>query len=105
MPKIIALQSGMSTIAAMLRAKGYQIIDMYEARRPGSKVDAYLYTSYHPDVFSSSIGVLEYADVSLGYTSMSYDHHTSPVMMNVTGMTAEQAVSTLEHRLGHKDHH
>lgn len=105
MSKIIALQSGMSTIAAMLRGKGYQVVDMYEARRPGAKIDAYLYTSYHPDAFNSSIGLLDCADISVGYASISYDHHTSPMMMNVTGLTAEQAVSTLEHRLGHKEHH
>lgn len=105
MPKTIALQSGMSEVASMLRDKGYHVVDIYEAKRPGSKVDAYLYTSYHPDAFNSSLGILEYADISVGYTSISYDHHTSPVMMNITGMSPQQAVSTLEHRLGYKDRH
>jgi len=105
MPKTIALQSGMSEVASMLRDKGYQVIDIYEAKRPGAKVDAYLYTSYHPDAFNSSLGALEYADVMVGYTSMSYDHQTSPMMMNITGMSPQQTVSTLEQRLGYKDRH
>lgn len=105
MPKTIALQSGMSSIASLLRAKGYRVVDMYEAKRPGAKVDACLYTSYHPDAFNSSHGLLEFADMTVGYTSMDYDHHTSPVMFNVTGMSPEQAVITLENRLGHKDRH
>lgn len=105
MSKIIALQSHMGAIAGLLRDKGYRVIDKYEAQRPGSRVDAYLYTNYHPEAFNSLHSSLEYADVSVGYTSLSYDRHTTPLMLNISGMTPEQAVSTLEHRLGYKDRH
>jgi hypothetical protein len=105
MPKTVALQSSMHSIAQLLREKGYKVVDMYEAKRPGTKVDAYLYTSYHPDILNSYDNFVEDADISIGFISLDHDHRISPLMLNVTGLTAEQAVSTLEHRLGYRDRH
>ncbi|MCX7780550.1 MAG: YkuS family protein [Negativicutes bacterium] len=105
MPKTIALQSRMHNIAEILRIRGYMVVDMYAAKRPGAKIDAYLYTSYHPDIFTGYTNTAEAADITMGYASMDFDHRTSPLMLNVTGLTAEQAVNMLEHRLAHKERH
>ena len=105
MPKTIALQSGSQELAVLLREKGYKVVDMYEAKRPGLRIDAYLYTSYHPGIFSDFQSSVEEADITLGYISLEHHHDTSPLMLNITGMSASHALSTLEHRLTFRDQH
>ena len=105
MPKTIALQSGSQELAGLLREKGYKVVNMYEAKRPGARIDAYVYTSYHPAIFSDFQSSAEESDITLGYISMEHHHDTAPLMLNITGMSASQALSTLEHRLVFRDRH
>ncbi len=101
MPKTVALQSRMEHIANILKAKGYNVIDMYEASRPGIQVDAFLYTSNHPDILTSYNNLTETADISLGIGEPEADS-LATVMLNVTGLSASQAVAVLEHKLAYR---
>ena len=97
MPKVVALQAHMGTLAELLRRKGYTVIDLYEACRPGVKVDALLYTGYHPDMATSFSSVTETADITIGAGAS--ENHPAPVRVNITGLRPETALAALEERL------
>ena len=102
MPRTIALHSASGSAAALLRGAGYRIVDFSEAAKPGTKIDAYVYTAaYRPD----SISAAEAADISVGSAAAHPEQSGFPVMVNVAGLSAEQTLSTLQYRLGRKDHH
>ncbi|SDF64644.1 MBL fold metallo-hydrolase [Sporolituus thermophilus] len=99
MPKVVALQAHMGTLAELLRRKGYKVIDLYEAGRPGVKVDALLYTGYHPDITTTFNSLTETADITIG--TCAGESHPAPVRINITGLRPEAALAALEERLRH----
>ena len=104
MPKIVAIQPMNNELVDLLRHQGYIVIDMYQAHRQRENVDAYLYTTYHPDAFSTYHSVAEPADIILGNTE-----EVSPlpktVMLNITNMQPEQILMKLNQRLQEKHQH
>ncbi|MDT8899909.1 YkuS family protein [Anaeroselena agilis] len=97
MAKVVAVQSRMNDVARLLAKRGYKVVDMLEASRPGAHIDAFLYTSYHSDIVSSFDSATQTDNVTLG-GEPELDSATVP-MVNVVGMTPEQAVDILEERL------
>ena len=102
MPKTVALQSRMEHIAALLQARGYTVIDMYEASRPGTRVDAFLFTSNHPDILTSYNNLTSASDITIGNTAPS-DDELSTVMVNVTGLSPDEALAILEQKFSLKN--
>ncbi|MDR7866708.1 MAG: YkuS family protein [Sporomusaceae bacterium] len=98
MAKVVAVQSRMNDVARLLAKRGYKVVDMLEASRPGANVDAFLYTSYHSDIVSSFNSMTQADNVALSGMASELDSATIP-MLNVAGMTPEQAVDILEERL------
>lgn len=131
MPKVIALQSRLDDVARVLKKRGYKVIDWYEASQPDTKVDAFLYTSYHSDITSSYTSLTEGYAASLGDgrpdqnadISDAYDdlggslstafgsvrpklgRYPGAVMLNVVGMSPEEAADSLEERLEQSAHY
>ncbi|MBC8015457.1 MAG: hypothetical protein H7X79_06905 [Sporomusaceae bacterium] len=101
MAKTIALQSTNQTLINRLREQGYKVIDMYEAHRQRAIVDAYLYTSYHPDAFNSYYSVAETSDIMLGDTAEA-SQPSATIMLNITNLQPEEIVLKLERRLQQK---
>jgi len=101
MSKIIALQSTNQTLANALLEQGYEVLDMYEAHRQRAIVDAYLYTSYHPDAFISYHSVAETSDIMLGDTAETTQPSTT-IMLNITNLQPEEVLLKLEQRLQQK---
>jgi len=101
MPKIIALQSTNKALLNKLHEHGYKVVDMYEAHRQRALVDAYLYTTYHPDAFTVYNSLDETSDIILGDTaSISQPHNT--IMLNITHLQPEEVLLKLERRLQEK---
>lgn len=98
MPKVVSLSSHTGTLAQFLSRHGYKIVDHATAGRPGTKVDAVLYTAYRPDMISSHTSFTETADISLGNISHDPDSH-NPAMLNITGMGPAAVLDVLERRL------
>ena len=98
MGKTIALAFPAAHMESYLTAKGYKVIDLIEASRPGSHVDAVLYGAdpsesplrHHQLDAAGSVGCLEFDDI------------TEPVGIDVRGMRPEQTAETLELRLTHR---
>lgn len=99
MSKIIALQSRIGKLAKFLQEHGYTVIDMYEAKYPGQPVDAFLYTGYHPDMVPSPFSLAESADITLGNHHHEFQDHTTPLMLNITGLKSEQVLELLRRQL------
>lgn len=98
MPKIIALQPLNQQLASLLRHQGYTVIDMYQAHRQRETVDAYLYTTYHPDAFTTYHSVAEPADIILG-NAPEVNHLPNTIMLNITNMQPDQILMKLNRRL------
>lgn len=98
MDKVIAVQSSLEDVSRLLKQKGYQIIDVYQASKPGYKVDAFLYTSSHPDIVTSYNSLTETDKVAFN-TGVPQLNETSIIMLNVTGLLPEEVLSLLEERL------
>ena len=101
MAKTIALQSTNQTLISALEQRGYTVIDMYEAHRQRALVDAYLYTSYHPDAFTSYTSVAETSDIMLGDTVEASQPSTT-IMLNITNLQPYEVLLKLERRLQQK---
>lgn len=101
MPKTIALQSNNQTLINRLHEHGYKVIDMYEAHRQRAIVDAYLYTTYHPDAFTAYSSLAETSDIILGATSEMNQLPTT-IMLNITHLEPEEVLLKLERRLQEK---
>ena len=101
MAKTIALQSTNQTLINALLAQGYKVIDMYEAHRQRAIVDAYLYTNYHPDVFTSYYSVAETSDIMLGDTAET-NQPSATIMLNNNNLQPEEVLLKLERRLQQK---
>lgn len=102
MSKTIALQSANPKLLQMLLGQGYHVIDMYEAHRQRTFVDAYLYTRHHPDAFTSYDSVAEASDIMLGDTP-EFSPPAATVMLNITNLQPEEVLLKLERRLSQKD--
>lgn len=98
MAKVVAVQSRMEDVSRVLRKRGYTVVDMLEASRPGLHVDAFLFTSYHGDIVSSFDGLTQTDNVALDSTDPGLTSATT-AMVNVLGMSPEQAADVLEERL------
>lgn len=97
MSKIIALQSTNQSLALLLQEHGYQVIDMYEAHRQHSSIAAYLYTTYHPDAFTSHYSLAESVDNILGNIDES-SYFRNTLMLNISNLEPEQILMILERR-------
>jgi hypothetical protein len=104
MPKIIALQPNNQQLASLLRHQGYTVIDMYQAHSQRETVDAYLYTTYHPDAFTAYHSLSEPADIILGST-WETNHLPKTIMLNITNMQPEQILMKLNRRLEENHQH
>ena len=98
MPKIIALQSTDPTLRDLLHEQGYTVIDMYEAHRNRELVDAYLYTTYHPDALTAYHSVAEPTDIILENEG-DITPLPSTLMLNISDLQPEQVLLTLKRRL------
>lgn len=99
MPKIIALQTSSQILVDLLEEQGYTVIDMYQAHQQRELVDAYLYTTYHPDALTTYHSVAEPMDSILDTKEEMYP---LTLMMNITNLPPEQVLITLKRRL--QDH-
>lgn len=100
MSKILALQSPNGTLAKYLSDCGYKIVGYDSLCRPGIKVDAVLCTGYHPDMVTSPSSLTERVDISLGNIRHNFDDdHSSPMNVNITGMSPNQVSETLDRTL------
>jgi ABC-type molybdate transport system ATPase subunit len=93
----------MDNITKLLEKQGYHVVDMQEASKPGLKVDAFLFTSNHPDIVTSYNNLSNAADVSLALETPQQDSSVNTIMLNITGMSPQEAVQELEHRLAQKN--
>ncbi|EGO63970.1 hypothetical protein [Acetonema longum] len=99
MSRIIAVQSDLARTVTLLQQKGYKVIDMYEAQKPGASPAACLYTSYHPDRNSGYHNGRDLWDIQLGGSGASPEGLVSAISLNITGMSPEAAVAALEYQL------
>jgi len=87
----------MEDVARVLCSRGYKVVSMYEASNPDTQVNAFLYTSYHPDI-DTSFNNLSETDNIVFNQSLPHEE-SSVIMLNVTGLGPEEAVDILEERL------
>lgn len=98
MTKTIALQSANQTLANILTEQGYHVIDMYDAHHQRAIVDAYLYSTYHPDAFTTYHSLADTSDNILDDTIENNEPSTT-VMLNITNLQPEEVLMKLERRL------
>jgi len=101
MPKTIALQSTNQKLINLLQQQGYTVMDMYQAHRQRELVDAYLYTTYHPDALTSYYSSVEPWD-NISATTEEIFQSPTTLMLNITNLPPKQVLATLERRLQHK---
>ena len=101
MTKIIALQSNNPALLHKLQEHGYKVMDMYEAHHQRTIVDAYLYTTYHPDVFTTYNSLAEASDIILVDT-VEINQLPTTIMLNITHLEPEEVLLKLERRLQKK---
>jgi hypothetical protein len=95
--KIIVLQPNNPALAQLLKAQGYHVVDHYEARHISAPVDAYLYATYHPAAFISYYDAVDETN-SLVNEMDTLSYRPAGIILNISHLTAEQVVSTLERR-------
>jgi hypothetical protein len=98
MPKTIALQANSQELADLLKQQGYTVMDMYQAHQQRELVDAYLYTTYHPDALTTYYSVSVPMDSILDTAEEMYSFPDT-LMMNITNLPPEQVLITLKRRL------
>ncbi len=101
MAKTVALQHPAGKLAAVLTDKGYKVLALQEAVRFRVHVDALLYAGHRPETGAE---VPEAADMSVGhgYGWLADDALPGAVMLNITGLSPEEAAAELEIRLRHR---
>jgi hypothetical protein len=102
MPKTIALQSINQNLVNLLQQQGYTVMDMYQAHRQRELVDAYLYTTYHPDALTTYYSVAELCDRASANMEDSSPSLTT-LILNITDLPPEQVLAALERRLQHEE--
>lgn len=102
MVRVVALQSPEAKLAGILRDRGYQVIDLYQATHPRTRVDALLYSGHHPETVLSCHNSAEIADITLGNCATIPDDFPTTIMFNITGLNAEQAAEALDRRFRHR---
>ena len=98
MTKTIALQCTNHILANRLSEQGYHVIDMYEAHHQRAIVDAYLYTNYHPDAFTSYTSLADTSDLILTDT-VEVNQLPTTIMLNITHLEPEEVLLKLGRRL------
>jgi hypothetical protein len=98
MPKTIALQANSQELVDLLQQQGYTVVDMYQAHQQREAVDAYLYTTYHPDALTTYHSASDPLDSPLNITE-EIDSYPATLMMNISGLPPEQVLIRLKHRL------
>ena len=101
MAKTIALSSTTTLIAKLLKNRGYQVISLDETAKSRIPVDAILY-SQNPLEATYCHQPPETSDISLGGFEPQSDEINAIIMLNITGLSREQAISALEGRLRHR---
>jgi len=99
MPKIVALQYPASRLAGLLAQKGYRVVDLYEAFRLRTHVDAVLYSVRQPEAAPDYHGLSAAADISLGDYMAASDGLPGAVTLNIAGRSPEAVVEELGRRL------
>jgi hypothetical protein len=102
MPKTIALQSADQNLVDRLQQQGYIVMDMYQAHRQRELVDAYLYTTYHPDALTTYYSTAEPWD-SIFTNTEEIPQPPDTLMLNITNLLPEQVLLTLKRRLHHEE--
>ena len=102
MTKTIALQSNNQALVNILNEQGYKVIDMYEAHSQRAIVDAYLYTTYHPDAFTDYHNLADTTDIILGDPA-EINQSVNTIMLNIANLEPEQILMTLERRLQERE--
>lgn len=98
MPKTIALQSADQNLVDLLQQQGYIVMDMYQAHRQRELIDAYLYTTYHPDALTNYHSTTEPWD-SVSASSEEVSRSPATLMLNIANLPPEQILLTLKRRL------
>lgn len=99
MSKTIALAHYNPRLANELSAQGFRVVDSSHLGRPGQAADAYLYTSYHPDIDTGTGTQAEQADITVGNYHYTIADHPATMLLNITGLTTGQIADELRHRL------
>jgi hypothetical protein len=99
--KTVALQHPAGKLAAVLTAKGYKVLAFQEAVRFRVHVDAILYAGHRPETGAE---MPEAADMSVGHGHgwLADDALPGPVMLNIAGLSPEEAAAELAIRLHHR---
>lgn len=103
MPRIIALSQPDARLAAHLRERGYQVIDVAETCRQRIRVDAIMYSARHPGGISASNQTE--ADLSVGCACFNSGDPFDIPALNITGLDPAQAADLLETRLTRRSWH
>lgn len=103
MTKTIALQSTDQTLLDQLHQQGYKVMDMYEAHRQRAIVDAYLYTTYHPDVFTTTYNSSVDRSDNTQDDTLEINQSANTIMLNIANLEPEQILTTLERRLQERE--
>lgn len=98
MGKTVVIQGHKEGVARLLTAKGYKVVDPYEAHHHRMAVDAYLYTTYHPDAFTSYQNTADSPD-SLSDGSTEAFGIPASFALNISSMSPEQVADILDRRL------
>lgn len=93
MAKTIVLQGHKQELHQLLTAQGYHVLDPYEAHHRRHSVDAYLYSTYHPEAFTSSL-----ADLWEPLTEESSETYGIPACLaiNIAHLTPAQVLKRLK---------
>ena len=102
MPKTVALQYPAARLAELLAAHGYKVITLQEAVRFRAHVDAILYSGRNPETPLAHSTAVDIADISLGHSLAAADALPAAVMLNIIGLSAEEAAAELAYRLQHR---
>ncbi|WP_425059306.1 hypothetical protein SCACP_39900 [Sporomusa carbonis] len=102
MPKTVMLANDNPKLVHELQAHGFRVVDNNDRSRPGMTADAYLYTSYRPDMNDGLTCHPVHADRSIGNYHYTTDDHPATIMLNITGLNAGQVVDTLRQQLARK---
>lgn len=93
--KTVAVQHSMPEVCSRLRESGYLVVNPSEPLST-TRIDAYLYAGWRPDVPCCG---MEPADITCGSLTVPPEPGI-PVMVNVAGLSPNEALELLMYRLG-----
>lgn len=103
MTKTIIMASHNPKLVKALATYGFRIVDSTKLTA-GQSADAYLYTGYRPDTDGFFTAGPDPADISIGNYHYTTSDHPATVMLNITGLNANQIADILIHKLAHRPH-